>query len=67
MRKKGEVGNQIIGNKTTSLEGNTWDSTSFLANTVKKQIILQFIVGSRMHNAETTSNLTTSKDFVRIK
>jgi hypothetical protein len=68
--KKGKVGNPITGNKTattTSLEGNRRKNIFLLANSVRKQIILKLGVGSRMHNAETASNLVTFKDSAKIK
>ena len=67
--KKGEAGNQITSNKTTtsSLEGKRRKNSFLLANIIRKQIILKPDVGSRMHNAETVSNLVTSKDSAKIK
>jgi hypothetical protein len=68
--KKGEAGNLLTGNKTAitaSLEGKRRKSIFLLANTVRIRIILKPGVGSRMLNAETISNLVTSKDSAKIK
>jgi len=67
--KKREVVNLITGNRTTtsSLKGKRRKNIFLLANTIRKQIILKPGVGSRMHNAETTSNLVTSKDSAKTK
>ena len=67
--KKGEAGNLITGNRTTtsSLEGKRRKNIFLFANSVRKQIILKPGVGSRMHNAETASNLVTFKDSAKIK
>jgi len=68
--KKGEAGNLLTGNRTaitTSLEEKRRKSIFLLANTVRKLIILKPGVGSRMLNAETASNLVTSKDSAKIK
>jgi hypothetical protein len=68
--KKGEAGNPITGNRTTttsSLKGKRRKNIFLLANSVRKQIILKPGVGSRMHNAETASNLVTFKDSAKIK
>ena len=68
-KKKREVDNQITSNRTitSSLEGKRRKNIFLLANSVRKQIILKPGVGSRMHNAETASNLVTSKDSAKIK
>jgi hypothetical protein len=68
--KKGEVDNLINDNRTTttsSLKGKRRKNIFLLANSVRKQIILKPGVGSRMHNAETASNLVTSKDSAKTK
>jgi hypothetical protein len=69
--KKGEAGNLITSNRTTtttsSLKGKRRKNIFLLANSVKKQIILKPGVGSKMHNAETASNLVTFKDSAKIK
>ena len=38
-KRKGKVGNQITGIRTISLEGKKEESTSLLANFIRKQII----------------------------
>jgi hypothetical protein len=68
--KKRKASNSITGNRTTtttSLEGKRRKNIFLLANSVRKQIILKPGVGSRMHNAETASNLVTFKDSTKIK
>jgi len=68
--KRGKAGNPITSNRTvttTLLEGKIRKNIFLLANSVRKQIILKPGVGSRMHKAETASNLVTFKDSIKIK